>query len=77
MAVHRCREDELATSGPVVYQQLPKVCGVCRRQFSRTGDMKCHKCSEPQSNAVQCPTCHHWFRSTRGLTVHQRAKHQV
>jgi len=77
MAVHRCREDESATSGPVVEWQLPIVCGVCGRQFSRTGDMKRHKCSEPQPDVVQCPICNHWFKNTRSLAVHQRAKHQV
>ena len=43
MVVHRCREVESTTNGPVV-NQFPLVCGVCGRQFRRSGNLKHHKC---------------------------------
>ena len=57
--------DESAINGPTVNPQVPIVCGVCGRQFRRSGDLKRHKCNEPQSDVVQCPTCQRWFKNTR------------
>jgi len=69
-------EVELTTNRPAV-NQFPLVC-VFGRQFRRFGDLKRHKCRDPQPDEVQCPTCQRWFKNTsRGLTIHQRAKHQV
>ena len=53
-------------------------CGVCGRTFRRESDQKRHKCVNErrkpvsqQKGAVECVTCHRWFRSRGGgLAVH-------
>ena len=74
LAVHRCKEEsEPAVDRLAVNLQMPVMCGICGRQFRRSGDLKHHKCTEPQDDAVQCLTSQQWFRNARGLAVHQRA----
>ena len=41
-------------------------------QFKRPGDLRCHKCTEPQVDAVLCLTSQRWFKNSRGLAVHYR-----
>ena len=74
--MHRCREDEPAV-GRLANLQVPVICGICGQQLRRPGDLKYHKCTESQVDTVQCPTCQQWFKNSRGLVVHQRARHQT
>ena len=57
----------------------PISCSVCNRTFSRSGDLKRHKCLDErakpiceQRGAVQCQHCQRWLRSAGGLAIHQR-----
>ena len=59
MAVHRCREVESTTNRLTVSVGLWSF-------WERSGDLKHHKYRDPQSDEVQCPTCQHWFKNTRG-----------
>ena len=53
------------------------LCEVCGRKFRQESDKKRHKCAaerkkpvSQQRGAVQCGTCHRWFKRRGGMAVH-------
>ena len=67
---------ELASVSPA--PTCPVQCPACDRKFSRSSDLKRHKCiaerQKPvhqQRGAIQCGRCHRWFKSRGGFAVHK------
>ena len=83
-AMYRLGMEDLAETrqsqgqrGATITANRDVQCEVCGRKFSRESDRKRHKCVDErrkpvsqQKGAVQCGTCHRWFRSRGGKAVH-------
>ena len=75
LAVHRCGMNEQSTQA---VPGQPISCSVFDRTFSRSGDLKRHKCLDErakpiceQRGAFHCQHCKRWLRSAGGLAIHQ------
>ena len=80
LAVNNCNpiKHNIFEHAPIPAVENRIQCSICERSFSQSSDLKRHKCLaerslpiELQHGAIQC-SCHRWFRSRGGLTIHKR-----